>query len=198
MNQTGNRWFEKRRSLRECVMFAMLSRCRGLRFTDTLTTDVDFGVTSGLPFTDTQTSQKGTDNGGVMRLHNLLFALSVLLLPLTASSLATRLLLKPLIGGPSFLPIHVAVVVDEDHIWDFIPLEARSEATTRTLLTLKAVPGEVRYKSNGKRKRMTTAATRAQQFARTYPKQLHLIGNNCWTFALLLLWHLYRGDNANN
>uniref|UniRef100_A0A7R9ZN28 Uncharacterized protein n=1 Tax=Craspedostauros australis TaxID=1486917 RepID=A0A7R9ZN28_9STRA len=78
-----------------------------------------------------------------------------------------RLKMKPLIGGPSWLPLHVQVVVAVDAnvivdesgnhgkdsntrrevelvVVDFIPLNATSSATLQKLITLQDVPGQIR------------------------------------------------------
>ena len=59
---------------------------------------------------------------------------------------------SPLIGGPSWLPLHVKVILEDDddrvaHRWDFVPINATSFATLRKLLMLRAVPAEIRYQS---------------------------------------------------
>lgn len=64
---------------------------------------------------------------------------------------------SPLIGGPSWLPLHVKVVVERPfvndtaafslrHKWDLIPVNATSEATLQQLLLLRTVPSQIRYR----------------------------------------------------
>lgn len=66
---------------------------------------------------------------------------------------------SPLIGGPSWLPLHIKVILrdydDDDehddraslfeHRWDFVPVNATEFTTLQRLLTLQAVPAEIRY-----------------------------------------------------
>ena len=94
----------------------------------------------------------------------------------------------PLIGGPRFLPVHVAVVVDENHVFDFVPESPRDPQTIQRLVSLQGVKGNMRAKVTGP----STAASRvASAFFDTYNgDELHLLKNNCWTFALSLVWHL--------
>lgn len=123
-----------------------------------------------------------------------LLLMALLLVPSLAKAL--QLKLAPLIGGPSWLPLHVKVVVEDSHTWDFVPLNATSPSTLQSLLRLQSVPGEIRHYRQG---RDTTAAAsspriqRAQAFVDAYTnRDLNLIQNNCWTFALMLYWHLLR------
>jgi hypothetical protein len=81
------------------------------------------------------------------------------------------------------------VVVAKDHIYDFIPLNAADPDTVMSLVSLKAVPGEIR--SMGKKQSQSPAVEKADQFVQNYSNHdLHLLSNNCWTFALLMLWEL--------
>lgn len=122
----------------------------------------------------------------------------------TASSLQLGLKAAPLIGGPSWLPLHVKIVVEGDHTWDFVPLNATSPNTLKQLVSLKSVPGEIRYRQ-GKRgvdeqKDMyaTPMVHRAQKFVDSYSnRDLNLISNNCWTFALMMYWHLRSTEMTN-
>ena len=123
-----------------------------------------------------------------------------------------RLDVSPLIGGPSWLPIHVKVTLLEGtdgnhrrHSWDFLPNNATDPATIERLLRLEPVQGEIRYsyKENGQENRVvlledsitwlrrstgcSLAVDRALRFSADYPsKDLHLLTNNCWTFAIRL------------
>ena len=123
----------------------------------------------------------------------------------------------PLIGGPPFLPLHVQVVVLGDnnnnddvptiivddketstekqikYKFDFIPRAATEPETLVKLLSLQEVPGELRCftPSAGVAPQRTALVELAQEFTVRYddPK-LHIIKNNCWTFAWRLLRHL--------
>ena len=114
-------------------------------------------------------------------------------------SQALQLKLAPLIGGPSWLPLHVKVVVDSDNSWDFVPLNATSPDTLKSLLLLQSVPGEIRHfqtsASPDENADSSLGAQRAKDFVDSYTnRDLHLIQNNCWTFALLLYWHVFQSD----
>ena len=120
-----------------------------------------------------------------------------LLLPLLAASMTIQLKLSPLIGGPSFLPVHVKVVVANDHIYDFVPLNAADPETIAGLLRLKPVPGEIR--SMGRKQNQSPIVEKADTFVNGYSNtDLHLVYNNCWTFALLMLWELLLTKEPNN
>lgn len=124
---------------------------------------------------------------------------------------ALQLQVKPLIGGPSWLPLHVSCVVEDNHKWDFIPLNATSSRTLQSLLSLQSVPGEIRYHTttttttnnhnNNNNKSLLPHNDKkvhqaAHQFVQNYNnRNLHLITNNCWTFALMLYWHLLINNN---
>lgn len=117
---------------------------------------------------------------------------------------ALQLKMEPLIGGPSWLPLHVQVVLDGTDKWDFVPQNATNPTTLKSLIMLKSVPGEIRYfparndqndNNNNDAIRMTR---QAQAFVDSYTnRDLQLIQNNCWTFALLLYWHLYNTARKN-
>lgn len=102
----------------------------------------------------------------------------------------------PLIEGPSWLPVHCKVIVDDSHVFDFIPLNAASEYTLFKLVTLQAVPATVRItKKNGDKTNDNIGESlpsepyveRAIQFSDEYNQDLHLVNNNCWSFAFDLL-----------
>jgi hypothetical protein len=110
-----------------------------------------------------------------------------------------RLETAPLIGGPSWLPVHVKVVVDEFNVFDYVPRNATATETLQNLLSLQAVPAEARAKISSNtataaasETTTTVYSTRAFQFCEDYTKDLHLIENNCWTFAFdlvrFILW----------
>lgn len=164
---------------------------------------------------------------------------SVLVLPKKTSHVhSDRLFVvnSPLIGGPWWLPIHVKVIWETEeiaHRWDFVPLNATNDATLQRLLTLKAVPAEIRYqrapralsKSNYRDPKVTEIAAgfdivlkeatqqgdptecdsdakvslndsssrlidKANAYCNSYNKELHLLNNNCWTFAFRLFYLL--------
>jgi hypothetical protein len=131
---------------------------------------------------------------------------------------------SPLLGGLKWLQVHVKVVLvssvsGETHSWDFVPMNATQPETLVKLLSLRAVSGELRYQnrparqisysdSNGNDgeeeenslRTTTTIATkelvaRANEFCVTYSPDLHLVRNNCWTFALSLLNHLNQRED---
>jgi hypothetical protein len=67
---------------------------------------------------------------------------------------------SPLIGGPSWLPLHVKVVIEKNfvndtaafslrHQWDLIPVNATSASTLQQLLMLRNVPSQIRYRLYG-------------------------------------------------
>jgi len=112
---------------------------------------------------------------------------------------------SPLIGGPVWLPVHCKVIVDDSHIFDFIPLNAASTETIQKLITLQTVPATVRIiQKNGKSEVNGSCnnrcnddveftklyVERAVQFSQEYDQDLHLISNNCWSFAFDLLWNI--------
>lgn len=143
---------------------------------------------------------------------------------------------SPLIGGPSWLPLHVKVILEDDralHRWDFIPLNAIETSTLQRLLSLLSVPAKIRYQrvpvsskeimldqrnvlaagydiileerrndeypttgddSSTPMADRNEEADRllkmAHDFCATYREELHLITNNCWTFAIQLNDHL--------
>jgi hypothetical protein len=114
-----------------------------------------------------------------------------------------RLRVAPLIGGPSWLPVHVQVVIEDICIVDFVPLNPTSKENLEKLLTLRSVPAEARFvtvstavtagTSDGVRRRKIQ---RARQFCQHYSTDLHLISNNCWTFAYKLISFILQ-DNVN-
>uniref|UniRef100_A0A7S4A9J1 Uncharacterized protein n=1 Tax=Pseudo-nitzschia australis TaxID=44445 RepID=A0A7S4A9J1_9STRA len=117
---------------------------------------------------------------------------------------------SPLIGGPDWLPVHCKVVVDDSYVFDFIPLNAASPETLQKLISLQAVPATVRTRQkNHKREAQETEhqnsenksdneevkkiyIERADQFCKEYDRDLHLINNNCWSFAFDLIQYISR------
>ena len=129
--------------------------------------------------------------------------------------------LSPLIGGPDWLTIHVKVVLEtrngEQHKWDFVPSRPSDPDTLRRLLLLQQVPGDIRYfappppPSKGPQKTSNDELTRleisrnketglvirhAQTFCEEYPNSLHLVSNNCATFAYQLYRVIYQASNT--
>lgn len=85
----------------------------------------------------------------------------------------------------------------EDHTWDFVPLNATSPSTLKALLSLQSVPGEIRHRSVNDAV-VSPRAQRAIEFVDSYKnRDLHLIQNNCWTFALMLYWHVLQSENED-
>lgn len=68
---------------------------------------------------------------------------------------------KPLVGGPSFLPLHVEVIIAPSssesgmnllensvaHRFDFLPLNPENPAVLQQLISFQSVPGLVRYRT---------------------------------------------------
>jgi hypothetical protein len=141
---------------------------------------------------------------------------------------------SPLIGGPSWLPLHVKLSIEAgDGTWhqlDFVPTDATNPEVTGRLIALQCVPGDVRYAYSGcslmgqpleyrivlqsedavrpwrqqQQKSLVSAFStthvvdRAVRFAASYPdRNLHLLTNNCWTFALRLYLYLASSDLAH-
>lgn len=117
---------------------------------------------------------------------------------------------SPLLGGPGWLPVHCKVIVDDSFVFDFIPLNAASPETLQKLISLQAVPATVRtMQKNGKREAQENERhnsgnksdndegtkvyiERAYQFCKEYDRDLHLINNNCWSFAFDLVQYISR------
>ena len=151
------------------------------------------------------------------------------LLSMSKENMDIQLKVLPLIGGPSWLPIHVQVIVDQTYAFDFVPYNATSPNTLRSLLSFQSVPAQARIhnrrilrprkaKADTMEDKMvfdnidvpshpnqsTTSGmgtphhthTRpcycydAIEFCNRYNKDLHLITNNCWTFAFELIRYL--------
>jgi hypothetical protein len=127
----------------------------------------------------------------------------------------------PLIGGPSWLPLHVKMVIfdpesssleydalpseqqQKEFRFDYVPLNPTSPETLQKLLLLQPVPAEARKSPNVFLKTDTTASLtrhrvqRALDFCETYDKDLQLLSNNCWTFCFELLDHIQRDDDGS-
>jgi hypothetical protein len=114
----------------------------------------------------------------LVRRHLLL--LLVVFLPVCIDGMSIQLKLSPLIGGPSFLPIHVKVVVSEDHIYDFVPMDARNPQVTSDLLQGKHVSGEIRRMGEKQNYNSSHLVEIAERFVDNYADtQLHILSNNC-------------------
>ena len=127
------------------------------------------------------------------------------------AALPVRAELQPLVGGPTWLPLHVVVLVGEVQ-YDFLPSSPQSQKTIVGLLSGRAVPGRVRARSHAlagsKRKRVLLGHTSVshedlQAFARTRTSRLRLFENDCWTFASAISAYALtdgngqlRGDNT--
>lgn len=118
-------------------------------------------------------------------------------LPLLAVSIQAtsriQLQLSALIGGPAWLPVHVKVIIDKRHVFDYVPRNAASTDTLKRLVTLQAVPAQARRSWIADEEDDTTNnmyARRAEDFCEQYTKDLHLIRNNCWTFAFEMIHYV--------
>ena len=117
------------------------------------------------------------------------------------------LMSSPLIGGPAWLPLHCKMIVDDSHVFDFIPLKATSVKTIKNLVTLQEVPATVRIVQTNDNNRSDgnfvdqkdvkisddgekQYVERAIQFCEDYERDLHLIRNNCWSFAFDLFQNI--------
>jgi hypothetical protein len=120
---------------------------------------------------------------------------------------------SPLIGGPAWLPVHCKVILNDTHAFDFVPLNAASTKTLRRLITFQSVPATVRiiHKNDetvvqgscddgiddGDGERVTNLyVERAVQFSKEYDQDLHLVSNNCWSFAFDLLRNISRPEST--
>ncbi|KAG7374796.1 hypothetical protein IV203_013891 [Nitzschia inconspicua] len=89
----------------------------------------------------------------------------------------------PLIGGPSWLPLHCQVIVDQCNVFDFVPLDATNPIVLQKLITFQAVPAIARIRTKNSTGNGNELVDRAVSFCQDYNKELHLLNNNCWTFA---------------
>lgn len=99
--------------------------------------------------------------------------------------------LRPLVGGPSLLPLHVEVAA-HDSIYDFLPQNPTAAATTAALLSGQGVAGSLRVRPLrspceaprwllvGHTQR---SADELRSFVQAQPEELHLLDNSCWTLA---------------
>uniref|UniRef100_A0A7S3ER21 Uncharacterized protein n=1 Tax=Haptolina ericina TaxID=156174 RepID=A0A7S3ER21_9EUKA len=102
---------------------------------------------------------------------------------------------EALIGGPSFLQLHVCVR-HEGMRYDFVPLEPNRPSTALALLTGGGVDGVLRCRRVQPRAQPTRwvllghTSRRSEEmaaFAQQHCSVLTLSSNNCWTFARALL-----------
>ena len=121
------------------------------------------------------------------------------------------LTLSPLEGGPQFLPLHSAIVLesanDERIRLDFLPQNPTDQSVLKELISLGNVPGLVRFQKkqwNGiknEQKRISKFQVRLmkeqklvnlssiQEFCQKYQEergQLNLVTNNCFHFCAAL------------
>ena len=105
-----------------------------------------------------------------------------------------RLQPSPLIGGPSWLPVHVKLILRskercDDYVCDFVPLNATDSQVLSRLTRFQSVPGLIRTKSMDQRS-INLVVQEAQNYCESYPRELNLVTNNCWTFVIRLTMHL--------
>ena len=130
-----------------------------------------------------------------------------------------HLCISPLIGGPRFLPLHFQLVVTEEEydevnnyytVLDFIPQNATEPSTLLSLVTGKSVPGELRcfqksnkipIQSNNRLILQTWKVPNLSSsmidsvptwYQEQYTSNLHLLQNNCASFAFLALQKLLK------
>jgi hypothetical protein len=100
----------------------------------------------------------------------------------------------PLISGPSWLPLHCQVVLGQKTVFDFVPINATQTETLQKLLALQSVPAVARIRTEGSedvnRFKTSKLVDRAVVFCQEYDRDLHLVYNNCWTFAYDLVWYI--------
>lgn len=105
---------------------------------------------------------------------------------------------QPLVGGPSFLKLHVQVAVGET-VYDFLPKDPTAMSTTVALFTGNSVAGTVRSRAlstpaSPPRWRLLGATKMQQpavdQFVEQQTTELNLLSNSCWSFASRLVRHV--------
>ena len=105
-----------------------------------------------------------------------------------SAALDSRVLQKPLIGAPRWLALHQAIEFTdgedgERFCMDFIPMDATSPETLKRLITLGSVAGEVRLFAADAGNVEASILAKARRLQSEYPKELHLVKNNCMTFV---------------
>ena len=103
----------------------------------------------------------------------------------------------PLVGGPAFLKLHVAVLYESESKltqFDFLPINPTALTTAAKLLTLQRTEGvcrerELKFRPRGIEKIGETRATLddLRGYTREHDTALHLIENSCSTYADRLL-----------
>ena len=119
-----------------------------------------------------------------------------------------KILTSPLLGGPSWLKVHCKVIVDDSYVFDFVPLNAASVETIQKLVCLQPVPATIRTIQNNASSGLNELfkkrseddnddwqsdelySRRAVEFCNDYDQDLHLIRNNCWSFAFDLIQNI--------
>lgn len=123
--------------------------------------------------------------------------LMLVLLPGIASMATPARIYKawyPLVGGPRFLRLHEAVIVEKADStfthYDFLPQDPTAIPTAIKLFTLQSLAGELRIRPLKRRPKDmvyigTSAADAASMlaFVEAYDDKVSLLSNNCKTFA---------------
>jgi hypothetical protein len=146
----------------------------------------------------------------IFRLTFLLLTLAAVRVNSLTLSITPEIQIKaaPLIRGPPWLPLHCQVIVDTTYVFDFVPLDATNTTTLQKLISLQVVPAIARIRRRRQEQTSTTddhdtkpmsssRVDRAVSFCRHYNKDLHLIQNNCWTFAYDLVAHITMQKNED-
>jgi hypothetical protein len=102
-----------------------------------------------------------------------------------------------LIGGPPWLPVHCQVVIDKKNVFDFVPINATEPVTLQKLVTLQSVPALARARTKNGNLNEDQYICQATKFCEGYDKQLHLVTNNCWSFAFELIRFVVVPDTSN-
>ena len=129
-----------------------------------------------------------------MRLWQALLGASSVAPPRASNNVPVYATLRPLVGGPTWLPLHVQLACNGT-IYDFLPESPTDALTTQTLLTGGACDGVIRIRRkslDGERAawRLLGYTTRESKelrsFAERQDSSLSLLSNNCFTFASML------------
>jgi len=134
-----------------------------------------------------------------MLLGSLVFLCSPLLI--AAAQLRSRLAFSPLIGGPTFFPVHVKVIVtDQDSaervVLDFIPRLLGQDLARNNLNLLRGqdVDGEVRVR--GSLTQNSALKELCDDVVADYSHQrLNLYRNNCYNFAWRVIEKINRANS---
>lgn len=129
-----------------------------------------------------------------MRLATLSLLCGALTRPTTPSRSHTAerdvsIALRPLVGGPQQLTLHVVVAVGHA-VYDLLPDDPTNHRTLQALLRGDEVDATVRVRplkadrSDLRRLGTTSKSAEAiEAFALSHPPKLSLLSRNCWTFA---------------